>query len=85
MNFIPYPGKIHFLPIKQESIIASDKDTLVEAGKVISVGEGVTFVKPGDTVFFLVYGAEETPEMDGEKFWTVADDPRFMMGKLENE
>lgn len=81
MKFICYPGKVHFEPIKQESVILSDEDNIVEAGKVIEVGEGVTFVKPNDIIFFLRYGAECTPEMEGKKYWTVRDCPEFIMGK----
>jgi co-chaperonin GroES (HSP10) len=81
MNFVPYPGKIWFEPIKQESVILSDDDNIVEAGKVLGIGEGVEFCKEGDTIFFLRYGAEETPEIDGKKYWTVASDSRFIMGK----
>lgn len=84
MIFIPHYSKIHFEPIKKGSIIADDKESVIEAGKVISVGEHVMFVKPGDTVFFLNYGAEQTPEIDGESYWTVACDDRFIMGKIEN-
>lgn len=85
MKFTPYIGKIWFEPIKQDDIIANDRDTVVEAGKVIGVGDGVAFVKEGDTVFFLSYGAEETPEIDGKTYWTVANDTRFIMGKLTQD
>lgn len=81
MNFVPYPKKIHFEPIEKDDIIANDRDMVIEAGKVIGVGEGVTFCKEGDVIFFLAYGAEETPEVDGKTYWTVADDSRFLMGK----
>lgn len=81
MKFTPYIGKIWFEPIKKDDIIANDRDTVIEAGKVLGIGEGVTFCKEGDTIFFLAYGAEETPEVDGKTYWTVRDCPEFLMGK----
>jgi hypothetical protein len=84
MTFIPFTGKIHFEPIKSDSIFANDKDSLVEAGKVIAVGAGVTEVQPNDIIFFLGYGAEETPEFNGEKYWTVACVPEFLMGFIKH-
>lgn len=82
MTFVPYPSKIWFEPQKQEAVILSDSDQIVEAGKVLGIGEGVTFCKEGDTIFFLRYGAEETPEIDGKKYWTVRDCPEFIMGRM---
>ncbi len=81
MTFTPYPKKILFEPVRKDSVFSAEGDNM-EAGKVIKVGEGVTFVKEGDTFFFLAYGAEETPEYQGRKYWTVLDDPRFIMGKV---
>lgn len=60
----------------------SDDDKLVEAGKAIAVGPLCTFIQPGDTFFFLAYGAEVTPDVEGERYWTVAEDSAFIMGKL---
>ncbi len=85
MNFTPYIGKIWFEPIKQDSVILSEEAQIVEAGKVLGVGEGVEFVKEGDTIFFLGYGAEKTPEMDGKVYWTVRDCPEFIMGASKHE
>lgn len=82
MTFIPYYNKIVFEPLKKDSIIANDKDSAIEAGTVISIGRDVDFVKEGDTIFFLSYGAEETPEYEGKKYWTVAAESAFLMGKI---
>lgn len=82
MNFISYPGKIWFEPQKEKQVILNDREVVVEAGMVLGVGQGVTFCKEGDTIFFLAYGAEETPEIDGKTYWTVRDCPEFMMGKI---
>lgn len=82
MTFVPYYNKIVFEPVKKESIIANDKDSAIEAGTVVSVGRDVDFVKEGDTIFFLAYGAEQTPEMDGKSYWTVAAESAFIMGKM---
>lgn len=85
MTFTPFYNKILFSPIKLDYIIQNDKEAAIEAGKVLAVGSEVTFVKEGDTVFFLAFGAEQTPELDGQSYWTVACDSRFVMGKIEHD
>jgi len=80
MKFIPHADKIEFSPLKQDSILADDKDTMVEAGTVVAVGANVKSVEVGDIIAFLSYGAEQTPEVEGEKHWTVRDCPEFLMG-----
>lgn len=80
MNFIPFTGRVQFEQIKQESVILNDKDSLVEAGTVVAVGEGVNTVKAGDTIYFLAYGAEEAKDKEGNSYWTVLWDKKFIMG-----
>lgn len=81
MRFIPGPMRIHFEPIKSVGVLKSIDGDVIESGKVISVGEGVSFVKPGDIVNFLRWGAEETPEGN----WSLRSEPAFIMGKLVEE
>jgi len=64
-------------------VIQSNEAEKIEAGKVIAVGEGCTFLKEGDVFFFLSWGAEQTPKLPDseEQYWTIAEDSRFIMGK----
>lgn len=81
-KFIPGPSRIHFEPIQEKKGVFKGQDgDVIESGKVIAVGEGVTFVKPGDVVNFLRWGAEETPEGN----WSLRAEPAFIMGKLIEE
>ena len=42
--------------------------------------------KKGDFITFLRWGAEVTPDMDGEEYWTVREDVAFITGKVtDNE
>jgi hypothetical protein len=82
-TFIPFPGRIVFEPMSAESIYSSTDD-MIEAGTVVKT-EGTEFVKEGDTICFLRWGAEETPEVEGKKYWTIIEDKRFIMGVLRNE
>lgn len=84
MKFIPYPNKIWFEPQIKETVLLSEEKQVVEIGKVLGVGEGVTFVKEGDTIFFLHYGVECTPEVEGKRYWTVRDCPEFIMGVMKD-
>lgn len=82
MTFTPGPMRVHFEPMRQVGVLKSVDGDVIESGKVISVGEGVSFLKPGDVVNFLRWGAEETPEGN----WSLRAEPPFIMGKLtEND
>ena len=60
MTFTPGPMRVHFEPMRQVGVLKSVDGDVIESGKVISVGEGVSFLgKPGDVVNFLRWGAEE--------------------------
>lgn len=85
MTFTPAPGRIWFEPIQKENIILSDKAEVIEAGKVLGIGKGVEDIEVGDCIFFLNWGAEETPEYEGKTYWTVKDDPNFIMGFMKHD
>lgn len=78
-NFIPYKDKIVIEPLKKESVIKSDENSLIEAGTVIAVGADVTFVKPGDTLYFDAWGCSKTPNGD----YVVTDRSECILGKNE--
>lgn len=80
MNFTPFIGRVQFAPMKQETVILNDKDSLVEVGTVIAIGEGVTGIAIGDTIYFLAYGAEEAKDKEGNSYWTVLWDMKYIMG-----
>lgn len=83
MTFIPFADKIEIEPIEKDSAFLSPDTTYEEMGKVISVGSAVTFVKPGDTVFFLRHAVWETPAVDGTKHFVVTESPEYILGKVE--
>lgn len=79
-TFVPFPNKIVVEPIKAETFLQVENN-YEEMGKVISVGKGVTFVKPGDTIFFRAFGCDKTPEVDGKVYYVVEVSPQFILGK----
>lgn len=80
MSFTPFTGRVQFEPIKQESVILNDKDSLVEAGTVVAIGEGVINLSIGDIIYFLAYGAEEAKDKEGNSYYTVLWDKKYIMG-----
>ncbi len=82
-KFIPFHDKIEVRPFKQEGIILSQEESLIEAGEVIAIGETVTFVKPGDTLYFDAWGCSKTPEVDGVRHYVVPEKSELILGKNE--
>lgn len=80
MTFIPYRDKIEIKPLEKEEPFSYDEKKYHEAGTVVAVGEDVTDVKVGDTIFFLGYGCWETIEFEGEKHWVVPQRTEFILG-----
>lgn len=78
---IPYNRRILVEPEEHNSPIASDGDNLTLKGKVISTGEACTFVKPGDTIYFVDFGID-TVEVDGKKLRFMLEDDRFLLAKV---
>ena len=81
----PYYDKICIEPIKQETMLQADTNQFIEAGKVISIGRDVKFVKKGDLVYFSSWGVSKTPELDGKQYYVVSEHSDFILGKEINE
>lgn len=81
--FIPAPGKVVVEPHENKNIIErGDIKIYRESGKVLAVGEGVTFVKNGDILFFEDYGCVQTQvDPDGKTYWIVWMDEKIVLGK----
>jgi hypothetical protein len=80
MTFTPYTGKVEFEPIEADSAF-SNEGTKVNAGRIIQKGLGVgESINIGDIVFFLEFGAEQTPEYEGETHWVLEITSRFVLG-----
>lgn len=84
MTFSPAKGRIWFEPITKKRIIQSDTQEVITWGKVLGIGDGVESCKIGDTIAFVGWGAAETPEMDGQVYWTLRDDSAFLLGILHD-
>ncbi len=85
MKFIPFRDKIEIKPFKKEQVLLSDEESLIESGIVISIGEDVTFVKPGDHIFFDSWGCMKTPENENNEFhYVVHEDKNVILGKYES-
>lgn len=85
MTFTPFPGRVHFQPHKEKGPLMAVAGDVQESGTVIDPGTS-TFFKKGDSITFLRWGAEVTPDMDGEEYWTVREDVAFITGKVtDNE
>ncbi len=79
--FEPYPGRIHFQPDKEKGLLLAAHGDNQESGTVINPGTS-TFFKSGDKITFLRWGAEVTPEIEGQEYWTVREDVAFVTGKI---
>lgn len=83
MTFIPYPGKIEIQPLKQEGVFDTSDNNFEEAGTVLQVGTGVTFVQEGDTLYFMAHGLWKTPEVDGVHHYIIEESSEYILGKIE--
>lgn len=80
-TFVPYFDKVQIKPIEDDSVLKGEGDSFLSVGIVIAVGSDVNFLKKGDTVFFVAYGVDKTPEIDGEQFYVVSQKSEFILGK----
>lgn len=77
--FKPYNNQVLIEPIIQTSMLSETKPP--EMGTVVTVGNKVSFVKKGDTIYFRSWGMSETPEIGGKKYTLVECTPEFVLGK----
>lgn len=76
----PYYDKIEVKPFVKEKVILSEQAILAEAGEVVAIGRDVTFVKPGDILFFDAWGCTKT-EYNGETHFFVSEKSDIILGK----
>lgn len=77
-------NKVEIEPLKLDKIISQEKDSLIEAGKVLQVGEGVTYVKEGDQIYFEGWGCTQTPpDPEGKTHWVLWMNEKVILGKYE--
>ena len=89
--FKVHPKKIEIEPLKVDTIIDREKDKLIEAGKVIQIGDYVNdFINPesniniGDILYFEGWGCTQTPpDPEGKTHWVVWVDEKVILGKYE--
>lgn len=83
MQFIPYKNKVLIKPTEIDSVIADPSgNKFYEKGEILAVGEEVTWLKPGDIVFFVSHGCWSTPkDENGDQHYVVTDHPSFILGK----
>lgn len=79
----PFYDKILIEPFVKESEIFSDTEAKIEAGKVIAIGSNVTFVKPGDILYFDSWGCSKTPLVDGKEHYLITEDSQVILGKSD--
>lgn len=83
IKFIPYNDKVQIKPQKSEIYATTEDTQYLEIGEVIAVGDEVTFLKVGDTVYFDAWGMLKTPEIEGqEQFFVVPEKSQFILGKV---
>ncbi len=86
MIFTPFKGQIEIEPIKKGGPLATaDDKELLECGKVVQVGEGVTFFKVGDWAHFESYGCSKTVDLDGKERYVVIVNEHVIRGKHTGE
>jgi co-chaperonin GroES (HSP10) len=74
MTITPVNGHLLIEPLKNESFMASQRETYEEVGVVVALAEELG-IKPvcgiGDRVFFDSYLAAKYPKNEKEDFWLV--------------
>lgn len=84
-EFIPGRHRVLIEPINTQGVIQTNEKYLEEAGIVKKVGDEVSFVKEGDTLFFLAHGCDKTANIDGKEYYVVDMAPEFILGKYEKK
>lgn len=78
-KFIPFYDKVQIRPFKRDNWVPDE--SLLEKGEVLAVGDACKFLKKGDTVFFVSWGLDKTPDENGESYYVVPEKSEFILGK----
>lgn len=78
----PFGRNIVVEPVEKKQILVSDRKSLCEYGKVVSIGEEVKSIKVGDTIGYLVWGINSL-QIDEKTYYFVPEDDEFLLGTIE--
>lgn len=83
MKFIPYYDKVIIEPLTKGGIIRTgEAESLQEKGRVIAVGDKVSFLKVGNIVYFDSYGCSKTPaDSEGKEYYVLFESSPVIFGK----
>lgn len=82
MKFRAYGKNIIVEPENKKKVIG-DTAMYHLFGKVLSVGESVTRIEPGDIIGFTMWGVNELVEANGKKHFFVQDNEDFILGIIK--
>lgn len=82
MNIKPFGTNVLIEPAAKKQILVSDQGSLCEYGKVVAIGDGVTSIKVGDTIGFLVWGISKL-DIEGKTFYFLPESSDFILGFIE--
>lgn len=83
MKIKPLFNQLLIKPTEKKQIIVGERKSLYEYGTVLDIGQDVQNVQIGDTVGYVVWGIKDL-EIDGEKFYFVPEDSRFLLCKVND-
>lgn len=78
MDIKPFASQILVKPIEQKEILSNGK-SLCQYGTVIATGNDVETIRVGDIIAYTIWGLNHI-EYNGEKYYFVIEDPRFILG-----
>lgn len=78
MDIKPFAYQILVKPIEQKEILSNGK-SLCQYGTVTAIGDEVKHIKVGDVIAYTIWGLNHI-EYNGEKYYFVIEDPRFILG-----
>ncbi len=80
MSFTPSYGKIEIEPLKKDGPILSHEDTLLEAGRIIAVGEYSAY-SVGYIIYFDSWACAKTaPDSQGNVHYILPDNKDVILG-----
>jgi co-chaperonin GroES (HSP10) len=81
MNINPFGRRIYIKPDETSTLIQTpdDRKKLVR-GTVISIGEEVEYVEPGDILIFTSWGVDEI-EIEGVKHYFLMESDEFILSR----